>query len=232
MSNLEEIKAITFDADGTLWDFKKVMKYSLKFVLSALEDIDPIAASMLDIDKMIEIRNKIAKDLKGIVFNLEEIRLRAFIETLNVINKPNEELAKYLNEIYLKHRFEDIELYNDVIPTLQKLKGKYILGIISNGNSYPEKCGLEDIFDFIIFSQDHGVEKPDPAIFDIALRLTGCEKSQMIHIGDCLNCDVLGAIKSGIHSVWLNRNNSEKPSKCEIEIEIHSLIELLEILSV
>jgi len=47
-------------------------------------------------------------------------------------------LAKYLNEIYLKHRFEDIELYDDVLPTLNALKKKYSLIIISNGNSYPE----------------------------------------------------------------------------------------------
>jgi phosphoglycolate phosphatase-like HAD superfamily hydrolase len=114
MSNLQEIKVITFDADGTLWDFRKVMRHSLKYVLAALEEIDPNAASKLDIDKMIEIRNRVAKNLRGIVINLEEIRLRAFIETLVVINKPNEELAKYLNDVYLKHRFEDIELYDDV----------------------------------------------------------------------------------------------------------------------
>lgn len=232
MSNLQEIKVITFDADGTLWDFMKVMKHSLKFVLSALEEIDPIATSKLDIDKMIDIRNRVAKNLKGIVIDLEEIRLQAFIEILKMANKPNEELAKYLNDIYLKHRFEDIELYEDVLPTLQKLKGKYILGIISNGNSYPDKCGLDGIFDFVIFSQDHGVQKPDPTIFNIALEISGCKNSQMIHIGDCLNCDVLGAIKSGIHSVWLNRNKKVTPLTSDIEYEIHSLIELLEILHV
>lgn len=231
MSNLQEIKVITFDADGTLWDFRKVMRHSLKYVLAALEEIDPIATSKLDIDKMIEIRNRVAKNLRGIVINLEEIRLRAFIETLEVINKPNEELARYLNDVYLKHRFEDIELYEDVLPTLQKLKGKYTLGIISNGNSYPDRCGLEDIFDFVIFSQDYGVEKPDPTIFKIALEMTGCKNSQMIHIGDSLVNDAHGAMKCGIHSVWINRDNMENPSDIEIEYEIHSLTELFDILS-
>ena len=72
MDKLAQIKVISFDADGTLWDFLKVMRHSLKYVLKALHEIDPESASMLDIDKMIRMRNKVANDLKGIIINLEE----------------------------------------------------------------------------------------------------------------------------------------------------------------
>ena len=115
-----KIKIVSFDADGTLWDFEKVMKHSLKHVLIILGDKDPIAYSNLTIEKMIEIRTEVAEDLIGKV-NLEEIRYQAFRETLKRANKPNDELAKYLNEVYLIHRFEDIELYDDVLPTLNAL---------------------------------------------------------------------------------------------------------------
>ena len=230
MDKLEQIKVISFDADGTLWDFIKVMKHSLKYVLKALHEIDPESASLLDIDKMIRIRNKVANDLKGIIINLEEVRLRAFRETLQVIKRPNDELAKYLNEIYLKHRFEDIELYEDVIPTLNALKKKYTLGILSNGNSYPELYGLDEMFQFTVFSQDYGMEKPDPLIFEVALKEANCTKQQIIHIGDSLESDIAGANNAGIKCVWVNREKKENATNLQIDYEISSLSELLEFL--
>lgn len=230
MDKLEHIKVISFDADGTLWDFIKVMKHSLKYVLEAITEIDPESASLLDIDKMIRIRNKVANDLKGIIINLEEVRLQAFRETLQVIKRPNDELAKYLNEIYLKHRFEDIELYEDVIPTLNALKKKYTLGILSNGNSYPELCGLDEMFQFTVFSQDYGMEKPDPLIFEVALKEANCTKQQIIHIGDSLESDIAGANNAGIKCVWVNREKKENATNLQIDYEISSLSELLEFL--
>lgn len=230
MDKLEQIKVISFDADGTLWDFIKVMKHSLKYVLEALQEIDPESASLLDIDKMIRIRNKVANDLKGIIINLEEIRLRAFRETLQVIKRPNDELAKYLNEVYLKHRFEDIELYEDVLPTLNSLKKKYTLGILSNGNSYPELCGLDEMFQFTVFSQDYGIEKPDSLIFEVALKEANCTKQQIIHIGDSLESDIAGANNARIQCVWLNREEKKNTTNLRINYEITSLSELLDFL--
>ncbi|MHA1123152.1 MAG: HAD family hydrolase, partial [Candidatus Heimdallarchaeota archaeon] len=227
---LAQIKVISFDADGTLWDFLKVMRHSLKYVLKALHEIDQESASMLDIDKMIRIRNKVANDLKGIIINLEEVRLRAFRETLQVIKRPNDELAKYLNEVYLKHRFEDIELYEDVLPTLSTLKKKYSLGILSNGNSYPELCGLDEMFQFTVFSQDYGMEKPDPLIFEVALKEANCTKQQIIHIGDSLESDIAGANNAGIRCVWINREQKENTTNLPINYEITSLSELLDFL--
>jgi hypothetical protein len=59
-----------------------------------------------------------------------------------------------LNKVYLKHRFEDIELYDDVLPTLDILSRHFKIGLLSNGNSYPDRCGLEGRFAFVILSQD------------------------------------------------------------------------------
>jgi putative hydrolase of the HAD superfamily len=230
MSDLEQIRVISFDADGTLWDFLKVMRHSLKQVMKALKEIDPESASLLDIEEMITVRNRVANNLKGIVINLEEVRLRAFQETLKIIKRPNNELAKYLNEVYLKHRFEDIELYVDVIPTLKVLKDKYKLGILSNGNSYPEKCGLDDMLQFIVFSQDYGIEKPNKYLFEITMKEADCSAQEILHIGDSLANDVQGANNAGIRSVWLNRELKENTLGVQIDYEITSLSELLEIL--
>ncbi|MFX1363244.1 MAG: HAD family hydrolase, partial [Promethearchaeota archaeon] len=149
---ITKIRAVSFDGDGTLWDFESVMRHSLHHVLRELGRIDFQTANMLTVERMIEVRNRVAARLKGKVTNLEEVRFEAFRQTLKEIGRPNDELAIHLNEIYLKHRFEDIELFDDVLPTLNALREKYSLGLLSNGNSYPEQCGLEGMFQFIVFS--------------------------------------------------------------------------------
>ena len=231
MKKISGIKTISFDGDQTLWDFQKVMRHSLQHTLRELEKVEPRAATILDIDRMIEIRNRVADELKGQVINLEAVRLEAFRQTLIEIGRPDDTLASQLNRVYLKHRFEDIELYPDVLPALRKLKETYTLGLFSNGNTYPERCGLEGIFQFVVFSQDYGVEKPDPKLFQIAIEQAGCLKQQLLHVGDSLHSDILGATNAGIKCAWLNRDLIENDTEIKVEYEIHSLTELFDILS-
>ena len=140
-------------------------------------------------------------------------------------------MAAHLNAIYLKHRFEDIELFDDVLPALDSLRVQFRLGLISNGNSYPERCGLEDRFQFVVFSQDHGVEKPDPRLFEIAMNQAGCTKNQLMHVGDSLENDVRGARRAGAWSVWLNREGHRDHADVVPDFQISALTELESILS-
>ena len=75
-------------------------------------------ALKLTVDEMIEIRDQFAEEVKGEIWSLLEIRRRAFERTLEHVGHPDKDLAAHLDAIYRKHRFEDIELYPDVIPDL------------------------------------------------------------------------------------------------------------------
>lgn len=231
MEKITGIKAISFDADGTLWDFQKVMRQSLRLTLEALQQSDPEAESKLSVDKMIEVTERVTSELKGKVNSWEEVRFAAMRRSLEEVGRPNEALASRLAEFYLKHRFEDIQLYEDVDPTLRLLSSRYVLGLISNGNSYPDRCGLAGMFRFSIFSQDYGfVEKPDPRLYLIALEKAGLAPDEMLHVGDSLKNDVFGAARAGIKAVWLNREGEKADPSINVEYEISSLIELLDIL--
>lgn len=228
--NLDQIKVISFDGDMTLWDFEKVMRHSISLTLQELRrHVPERAAAQLTIDKMIDIRKTVAAELKGTTVNLEQIRLKAFQRTLEFIHWDDPALAAALNQLYLKHRFEDIELYSDVMPCLDVLKDRFAIGLISNGNSYPERCGLSGYFDFVIFSQDIGVEKPQAEIFLSAFAQAGCAPEQLMHVGDSLASDVVGANAVGAISVWLNRHDEENTSNTVPTYEIHSLLEMTQI---
>lgn len=230
MNQAGQIKAISFDGDMTLWDFEKVMRHSLSLALAELRRRVPgQPSSDLTIDKMIEIRNSVAAKLKGKVANLEEIRFHAFRRTVEFVGCADDALAADLNALYLQHRFEDIELYPDVIPSLDALHPNFLIGLLSNGNGYPERCGLPDRFSFVVFSQDVGVEKPDAEMFLAACKQVGCDPCELMHIGDSLESDVAGANGVGAVSVWLNRNAKQNNSGIVPEHEIQSLTELADI---
>jgi len=98
MKRLNGIRAISFDGDGTLWDFEQVMRHSLQCVLEELSRIDPGVTSLLDVEKMISIRKSVAEEFKGRVTNLEAIRLEAFRRTLQDVGKPDDVLASTLTK--------------------------------------------------------------------------------------------------------------------------------------
>ena len=157
-----EIKVISFDGDMTLWDFQSAMKKALQLILKELrEKIPGPATDSLTIAKLMEIRNQTAQELKGNLLNLEEIRYHAFNRTLAYLGEKDDLFAAHLYNLYMKHRYEAIKTYPDVIPTLHALRKKYKLGMISNGNTDPERCGLANIFTFTLFAQHIGIEKPD-----------------------------------------------------------------------
>ena len=86
MKATRRITTISFDGDGTLWDFDKIMRHSLSLTLDELRRLKPETAVInLTVDKMIEIRNTVAGELKGRTINLEEIRFHAFRRTVEFV---------------------------------------------------------------------------------------------------------------------------------------------------
>ena len=227
---MDRITTISFDADGTLWDFERVMRHALGCALEELRRLVPAVPDSLSINTLIAIRNQVAAEQENKGLTHEAIRLEAFRQTLQFVDNPDDDLAVHLNTLYLKHRFEDILLFDDVLPTLDALQGGYTMGLLSNGNTYPERCGLEGYFQFVVFAQDYGIQKPDPRLFEIAIERAGCTKHQLLHVGDSFQNDVVGAKQAGVKSVWLNRQGTNNEAEQQPDFEMSSLKELTKLL--
>ena len=70
-------------------------------------------------------------------------------------------------------------------------------------------------------------EKPDPRLFEVAIRLIGCAPSELLHVGDSPRNDVYGASLAGARSVWLNRDGRLNPDSVRPDFEIRDLRELI-----
>ena len=95
MTSLSGITTISFDVDGTLWDFEGLTRRALREVLKELARIDPGAARRLDVERMVAIRNEI-HDRLGIVTDLDAVREESMREALREAGGPTTRSAHTL----------------------------------------------------------------------------------------------------------------------------------------
>jgi len=227
------IRAVTFDADGTLWDFEQAMRDALAVALLELQGLVPrhaaARAAALTLADLAATRDRVAAELRPANPTLEQVRIAAFARKLEELGSPDPALASHLFERYVEHRYAATRPYDDVLPTLDALAGLDpgpIVGLISNGNTDPARCGLSGRFQFALYASPRAAAKPDRHLFDLALREARCEPSALVHVGDSLANDVAGARALGIRAVWLNRDGLPNTTTIMPDAEIATLAEL------
>ncbi|MFQ6117311.1 MAG: HAD family hydrolase [Candidatus Bipolaricaulia bacterium] len=146
------------------------------------------------------------------------------------ISDPGRRLARAISEGFREGQFW--HLFPETEEVLVELRREgYKLGIISNADEDVERIlswlGLLEYVDTITYSQEVGVEKPDPRIFQIALQRTGSNPREALHVGDRYDADIVGARAAGIAPVLIDREEDHRDPDCP---RIRSLEELWGIL--
>jgi putative hydrolase of the HAD superfamily len=119
-------------------------------------------------------------------------------------------------------------LFDDVLPTLRGMQAQgYRLGLISNFEQWLEERLIElevgQLFDVSVISGFVMIEKPDPAIYELALQRARVEPAKAVHVGDSISMDVEPASYVGMHPVLLDREGLYRDSET---LRIESLEEL------
>jgi putative hydrolase of the HAD superfamily len=149
---------------------------------------------------------------------------RSFLRELDIDDEPLVEA--------LYARFSHIstyKLFDDVLPVLEDLRSSgYKLGLISNFDEWLEEMLVElevgHLFDVTVISGVEGVEKPDVAIYELALHRAAVNPERSVHVGDSPTMDVEPAASTGMHAVLLDRM-VRYPDKIDV-MKIDSLKEL------
>ena len=102
-------------------------------------------------------------------------------------------------------------LYDDVMTALTDLGNQgLVLGLISNVDKDMapvfEELGLASLLQVVVTSQSVGFNKPQPEIFQEALRQAGVKASETIYVGDQYQVDIVGANKAGMKGLLLDRD--------------------------
>jgi putative hydrolase of the HAD superfamily len=217
-------RAVLFDLDGTLYDERGGMQRSLEITLAeaarleAGMDTRAAAALYVEVGRPIWEEADFTRPAGAGGSRLVEIRSRVWGALLERLGVPaTDGLAEHLAATYTKARASTHTLYPDSAPVLERLKGKVRLGLVSNGLSEQQReklraCGLADLLDPVLISEEVGLKKPDPGLFLRGVELSGCEPAETLFVGDSPHRDVAGARAAGLPVAWMRRYGESYPA--------------------
>jgi putative hydrolase of the HAD superfamily len=210
---MNKLNHIFFDLDRTLWDFETNSKAALVQIFDELKLTNHISTFEVFYKEYrvvnAEYWNKYSKG----EISKADLRSGRFAKTLEKFSVVNDQLSNKLGERYIEVSPYQTNLFPDTKETLTELKNNnYQLHIITNGFKEVqfiklENSGILDYFNDILCSEEVGVNKPNPLVFQKALERTKAKSMESIMIGDDFNADVLGAEKCGIRGVLFDPHN-------------------------
>lgn len=162
-------------------------------------------------------------------------RLQVFEAALRDQLLDNPDGAGALAAIFARARRKGQRLLPDAVETLARLKKHFRIGLLTNGDSALQRekfhaSGLAPLFDAVIVSGEHGIGKPAPGIFLIALDALGCTAGETWMVGNSLERDIAGARAAGLAAaVWLRVPGSEEFADVTPDFEITGLHELVDL---
>ncbi|WP_371822902.1 HAD family hydrolase [Cohnella sp. LGH] len=115
-----------------------------------------------------------------------------------------------------------------------ELKKRYKTGLITNGKTAIQygkidRLGIRDDFDLILVSEEAGIKKPDPRIFELALERLRLQPEECVYVGDHPVNDMEGASQIGIGGIWMKVN---QPWREELSARpLHTIRQLEELLT-
>ncbi|WP_316832653.1 YjjG family noncanonical pyrimidine nucleotidase [Pedobacter aquatilis] len=228
---LNDKKHIFFDLDHTIWDFDRNAEETLQELYNTYNLNKLGLNSCADfIATYTENNHQLWADYHLGKITKDFLRSERFRKTFIQMGIHPDAVPQQFENDYVNISPTKTNLFEGAENVLGYLKEKYTLHIISNGFKETtltkmNLSGLNPYFNNVIISEDVGVNKPNPIIFEYALDKARALKEESIMIGDSLEADIYGAMNFGMDAIFFNPMKKEKPE--EIKKEIIHLEELL-----
>ena len=200
---LNTVRVIAFDLDNTLWDVEPVLARAEARLHAWLAEHAPRMAERLTSADMRTAREALAQREPHNAHDVSYLRLAA-LATHAREHGYEEPVARGAFAVFLAARNE-VELFPDVLPALARLKSRYLLGSLSNGNADLAVIGLDHVFAVSLNARQIGAAKPERRCFEELAGALGCAPREILYVGDEPLLDVSAARSAGLGTVWMNR---------------------------
>ncbi len=221
---------LLLDADGTLFDYERAEAAALA---------QAFADSGLPYDPRSQELYKELNQEMWLVFERGEIsaevlrveRFRRLFDALDLACA-----AEPFSERYLVRLGERADLIQGAEALLATLHGRVGMVLITNGLQHVQRSRLAHstlsrYLTDIVISEEVGVAKPDPRIFDAAFEVMGRPaRQEVLIVGDSLTSDIRGGNRYGIDTCWYNPQGLPHAPGIKVVYEIRALDELLGII--
>ncbi len=227
-----QIQRLLFDADNTLIDFSNASKAAF---WQTFEDYGHTCTD--DIHATYQpINHQVWTDFEQGKITAKRLRVKRFADLFEAIDLspalPEDFSKRYLENLIIKS-----ESYDGVKEMLDGLHSYYHMSIITNGLREVQRPRLRKLdmthyFDSIIVSDEIGIAKPDERYFEIAFHSIDNPppRENTLVIGDNLKSDILGGIRYGLKTCWLNASGKANDTDIKPDYEIQNILELPDLL--
>ncbi|WP_304681422.1 YjjG family noncanonical pyrimidine nucleotidase [uncultured Clostridium sp.] len=218
---------ILFDADETLYDFKKSEREAFKNTMLKF-NINYDENYHLKIYK--EINSALWKEFEQGLVTQEVLKIERF-KRLSKALKIRFDENEFANS-YIENLADASFLYDNSLELIETLNKSFRLAIVTNGltsvqNKRIRQSNIAKFFDAIVISEEILIAKPNPKIFEHTLKLMNfSDKSKVLMIGDSLSSDIQGGINFGIDTCWYNPNKIINETSIKPTYEISNFDEL------
>jgi YjjG family noncanonical pyrimidine nucleotidase len=199
-----------FDLDHTLWDFDRNSAESIAEVYET-HRLANRGVSSADVfaEEFIRINRQLWIDYDRNLITHDYIRQHRFPLVLEALGINDTAGCAELNTDYLRLLPQKAHLTEAARDILEYLHGRYRMHIITNGFAEIQavKMASADIahfFEHVVTTTAAEAKKPDPHIFQYALRVSGAGVGESLMLGDNYEADVLGAKAVGLDTVFYN----------------------------
>lgn len=224
MSNITDI---FFDLDHTLWDFDKNSALAFQTVFQK-------HALGIELSDFLKVYIPINEDYWDLYrkdgITKESLRFKRFDDTFFKLGyKISPEMINTFSEDYIFHLPDANHLFPGTLPALDYLHKKYSLHIITDGFHEVQHLKLSNArinhyFKTVTTSEDVGSKKPNPMIFEHALKKAGASKTTSLMIGDNLEADVLGALDYGMQAIYFSKKKNHDGTTIAHHKQLHELL--------
>ncbi len=221
---------LLFDIDGTLLDYDVAERNTLGNTIKyfGIEFDEDLHLSLYR-----EINSEIWRRFERGEISGQKLRTERFETFAERIGVKID--AEEMSRVYLGYLRQEGTHIPNALDVVKQVHGKFKLALITNGLSDVQynridQAGLTEFFPTIVISEEVGAPKPDPAIFEHAMEAAGHrDRHSTLIIGDILNSDILGGIRFGIDTCWLNHSGRTNHLDQSPTYTIRAIEELLDI---
>lgn len=219
--------ALFFDADGTLFDYASGER-------AALSDTHERFRLAMDLETFVAAYRKHNGDVwaefeTGTIdqVTLREERFHRVEAELDPGGFPVTEMSAY----YLDRLSRQTMLIDGALPMLKTLSRHYRMALVTNGIARVQRPRFTDsllhrFFSVLVISEEAGYAKPDPRIFESALRILRVAPAEVLFVGDSISSDMAAAAAAGMDFCWYNPADLPKPDAHPSRWTIRDLAEL------
>lgn len=203
------IKAVIFDLDDTLYSYVKANNKAFSLLQKFVEK--KFGWSPEEFKKMHDDMFQEHLRTMGPIAAAHN-RLIRFQAILDRMEKPSH-YALEMHDLYWNALIEAAELYDKVPEVLKELKEAGLkIGIGTNMTSLIQykklaKFNVLHLFDFIVTSEEAGIDKPDSKFFNFCLKKAKCKPQECLFVGDSEAHDIKGALGANMKALQLYEDN-------------------------